>query len=55
MKNTPAALGWLSSNAQDRLCFPARPHIAVELIRYPAEQLDNVGFFLGHGRMFHGR
>src|SRR5216683_1745110 len=26
MKNTPAALGWLSSNAQDRLCFPARPH-----------------------------
>jgi hypothetical protein len=24
MKNTPVALGWLSSNAQDRLCFAAR-------------------------------
>jgi hypothetical protein len=26
MKNTPAALGWLSSNAHNRRCFPARSH-----------------------------
>ena len=29
--------------------------LAVELIRALAEQLDNRGFFVGHGRMFHGR
>src|SRR5438477_2590519 len=28
MKHTPAALGWLSSNAQDWLCFAARFHNA---------------------------
>jgi hypothetical protein len=37
MKNTPAALGWLSSNAQDWLCFAARSH------KYRKEDKPNSG------------
>ena len=41
MKYTPAALGWLSSNAQDWLCFAARSHVYKNVkIRNIAHGLD---------------
>ena len=44
MKNTPAALGWLSSNAQNRLCFPARSHTArIQEFREHDRQVDVAG------------